>query len=111
MDPRGDADVVHGDELVADIEGKTRRPEAIDEHLAVVNVGGEPKRGFVLGPKKEFVMRIVEARNLAEANIVNGAFSLAECGGIRPICRVYVCRSCSSLASGPVHPEDSKCRQ
>ncbi|PYT82509.1 MAG: hypothetical protein DMG40_05755 [Acidobacteria bacterium] len=74
MDPRGDADVVHGDELVADIEGKTRRPEAIDEHLAVVNVGGEPKRGFVLGPKKEFVMRIVEARNLAEANIVNGAF-------------------------------------
>jgi hypothetical protein len=72
MDPGGDADAVDGDELIANVEGKTRRPEGIDERFAVVDIGGERKKGLVLGRKNEFVVGIVEASDVANANIVKG---------------------------------------
>lgn len=70
MDPGGDADAVDGDEFIANLEGETRGSEGIDEHFAVVDIGGERKKGLILGRKNELVVRIVEAGDVANANII-----------------------------------------
>src|SRR5262249_31433885 len=75
VDPGLHRYAVDGDEFVADVDGEASGVQCggvdeIDQNFVVVNVGSQRKERLIVRRESEFVVGVVQAGNVAEANIV-----------------------------------------